>query len=529
MKKKRSKGPWGLYLIILYACARVATVQAQTSERIQQQCMDWLAAFTRYAQSLYVDDGVNQRGDSIGHFREHNDDMAMVVAFVHEYGRETDTQLPQGISYDQLRRMATKALRREVGSDRPVSVWNLALTEEFLNFNLEKYDEQQTAHRVEQLFGAKGARLQVADYACGWAMLPMNSQSVQWRRQMEERSRQGSAATDYQSGLMEDQVKALVALCLLDNKRPDSQRLQPLNGRWRSVWQRVVSPMVLPDGECGLTARKYGELTAYAALATVMQDADALMLEQRLVHRLTRDKPVPAVRRGKHHAQEANTDETVRLATLLTTTWLLHDFYGDWASPPANWADFARRSMGVRRMDELQAIRSQTAERFAYLSWRGQQEPPTVGLGSEEPPTQWVAYRTGRDAYCLWATPGNALIAVGNVDDIDFYTTAVSPQPGAATMELDPCTVGKRKKKDRTRRMEAHVYFAGITEQRAKRLVATTFDMSRDGWTIILCDDTDGKRYLLAFDPDGTAPPFQMPKELRKEEAGIVRMVVSPE
>ena len=60
-------------------------------------------------------------------------------------------------------------------------------------------------------------------------------------------------------------------------------------------------------------------------------------------------------------------------------------------------------------------------------------------------------------------------------------------------------------------------------------MAGTTFDMSRDGWTIILTDDTDGKRYLLAFNASGTKTPFQMPKELKKEEKGIVKMVITPE
>ena len=523
MKKNRDLSRWRLYLIIICACARAATLQAQTSADVQRQCMEWLAAFTSYAQSIFVDDGVNERGDSIGHFREKGDDVAMVVAFVHEYGQEAGAELPQGMSYDQLRRMAIKALRGEISQKRASTVWNLALTEEFLNFNLEKYDEQETAQRVESIITEKAGSLMASDYACAWNMMPMNAQAAQWQQKMNERARQSGLNSIY----WKDQVRSIVALCLLGSKKPDAAMRQPFTGRWRNMWQQEFLPVVMPNGETALSVADFDDLPVYAAMATLGQDADALMLEQRLIDRLTSMKPTTAAaKHQKHHAKDEHAKDFAAWASLLTTTWLLHDFYGDWGAPASTWASFMNKSQGVRLMNNQRAIRSLSKERFAYLTWSNLKEAPTIALGKEEPATQWVAYQTGKTPYCIWATPGNALIAVGDVDDVNFFSMAVDEKPGTQTMELDPRIIGKQKKKNKMKRLEAHVYFAGISEERAKRLVATTFDMSRDGWTIILCDDTDGRRYLLAFNGSGTQTPFQMPKELRKEEDGITKMII---
>ena len=487
--------------------------------------MEWLAGFTSYAQSIFVDDGVNERGDSIGHFRERSDDVAMVVAFVHEYGQEAGILLPQGMSYDQLRRMAIKALRGEISQKRASTVWNLTLTEEFLNFNLEKYDEQETAQRVESIIAEKAGSLMASDYACAWNMMPMNAQAAQWQQKMNERARQSGLNSIY----WKDQVRSIVALCLLGSKKPDAAMRQPFTGRWRNMWQQEFLPVVMPNGETALSVADFDDLPVYAAMATLGQDADALMLEQRLIDRLTSMKPTPpAAKHQKHHAKDEHAKDFAAWASLLTTTWLLHDFYGDWGAPASTWASFMNKSLGVRLMNNQRAIRSLSKERFAYLTWSNLKEAPTIALGKEEPATQWVAYQTGKTPYCIWATPGNALIAVGDVDDVNFFSMAVDEKPGTQTMELDPRIIGKQKKKNKMKRLEAHVYFAGISEERAKRLVATTFDMSRDGWTIILCDDTDGRRYLLAFNGSDTGTPFQMPKELRKEESSITKMIIPP-
>ena len=92
--------------------------------------MEWLAQFSKYAKGLFVNDGVNDRGDSIGHFREANADVTMVLAFLHEYGGQIGLQLPQGVSYDQLKRMAMKSLRWEIAKGNGNNVYSLALAED---------------------------------------------------------------------------------------------------------------------------------------------------------------------------------------------------------------------------------------------------------------------------------------------------------------------------------------------------------------------------------------------------------------
>lgn len=83
--------------------------------------LQMLADFMPYAASLYVDAPDNAEGESCGYFRANsagasnedgvrtNADMAMVCAMVCEYGPARMT-LPQGLDFDTLRSMASKAL-----------------------------------------------------------------------------------------------------------------------------------------------------------------------------------------------------------------------------------------------------------------------------------------------------------------------------------------------------------------------------------------------------------------------------------
>ena len=520
----------GLYLIIIYAYAWAMPASAQSADRVQGQCMEWLAQFSKYAKGLFVDDGTDERGDSIGHFREANADVAMVLAFLHEYGEQIDLQLPQGVSYDQVKRMAMKSLRWEIAKGNGSNVYSLALTEEFLNFNLEKYDEEDVAHVVEKAL-EKGRQGQVPSaLACAWAMMPMNGKAESWKQRMTELSRAGHVATDFQSGQTDEQLKCVVALCHLLGKKPDAPILKALTSRWNEVWRDVVSPMLMPNGACAIDAKQFGGLPFFAAMGNLKQNADALMMEYLLLEKLTREiRPVAPQKHQKQGKGQPEVKSVVQLATLLTTVWLLHDYYGNWAPQPSTWNDFLQRSMGTRVLESIKTVRSLTQERFAYFTWANLKTEPCISTPDAGKGNEWTAYQWGSRPYCLWATPGNALIAVGDIDDLDFYSNATAQKAGLETMEIDPKVIGKRKNRAKMKQLEAHVYFAGITEDRAKRLAGTTFDMSRDGWTIILTDDTDGTRYLLAFNASGTQTPFVMPKELKKEEKDIVKLVISPE
>ena len=530
MRKLLSATSVWLYLIIICACAKPATVSAQSADRVQSQCMEWLAQFSKYAKGLFVNDGVNDRGDSIGHFREANADVTMVLAFLHEYGGQIGLQLPQGVSYDQLKRMAMKSLRWEIAKGNGSNVYSLALAEEFLNFNLEKYDEEGVARVVEKAV-EKGRQGQTPSaLACAWAMMPMNGRAATWQQRMADLSKAGHAATDFQNGMAEEQMKCLVALCHLIAKKPDAPIMKALTDRWNAVWNDVVAPMIMPNGACAVDAQEFGSLPFYAAMGNVKQNADALMMEYLLLEKLTSQlTPFTPQKHQKQGKDQPKVQSVVRLASLLSSVWLLHDYYGDWAPQPSTWSDFLQRSMGTRLLDGLKTVRSLTQERFAYFTWANQKNEPCLSTPENGKGNEWTAYQWGSRPYCLWATPGNALIAVGDTDDLDFFSNGTSQKAGLQTMEIDPKIIGKRKQRAKMKHQEAHVYFAGITEDRAKRLAGTTFDMSRDGWTIILTDDTDGKRYLLAFNASGTKTPFQMPKELKKEEKGIVKMVITPE
>ena len=91
-------------------------------QELKQRSLAMLARFMQYAKSIYTDAGVNARGDSCGYFKAQNAgqsdedgvrtnaDLAMVTAFVAQYGKKEGVALPRGIGYGDLQRMARRAL-----------------------------------------------------------------------------------------------------------------------------------------------------------------------------------------------------------------------------------------------------------------------------------------------------------------------------------------------------------------------------------------------------------------------------------
>lgn len=122
--------------IIILSLLVSATLFADSGNdiSIKKKCLDILAKSMTYTASIYTDAGINNSGDSCGYFKatnagmnnedgvRTNADMAMVCAFVYNYGKKNHIVLPAKISYPQLRTMALKALRYAYSTHRALQL-----------------------------------------------------------------------------------------------------------------------------------------------------------------------------------------------------------------------------------------------------------------------------------------------------------------------------------------------------------------------------------------------------------------------
>ncbi len=88
---------------------------------MQQDLLQMLARSLQYAQGIWQECDSNSRGEACGYFRGYsagqsnedgvrtNADFAMICAFLYKYAKGK-TELPQGITWEHVRDMATKAL-----------------------------------------------------------------------------------------------------------------------------------------------------------------------------------------------------------------------------------------------------------------------------------------------------------------------------------------------------------------------------------------------------------------------------------
>ena len=223
-------------VLMLHSVAALSTIA--DDERVKSECLQSLVRFMQYASTIYTDCGINARGDSIGYFKgsdagksnedgvRTNADLAMVAAFVYETARTADIDLPAGLTYPQLRRMAIRSFRYALsthranrlfvctdqkywGSDTQHHQWesslwalSVALAGEFIDrgWGLTSYERQQ----LERLLAAE------ADYELtrpvptgyqgdtkaeenGWesnvlaaavAFFPQHPNAAQWREAM---------------------------------------------------------------------------------------------------------------------------------------------------------------------------------------------------------------------------------------------------------------------------------------------------------------------------------------------------------
>ena len=349
----------------------VMTADYLGEPEMKHRCLTMLGRFMQYAKSIYTDAGKNRLGDNCGFFKARNAgqsnedgvrtnaDMAMVTAFLWKYGHENDIALPSGISYDDLQRMASRALNYALSTHRSnqlmtctdkkywgtqnmhyqweSSLWSLSVT---LAAHFLGKTDGRDGEQLRKLLAAEAdyelTRKIPAEYmgdtkaeengweanvlACATALMPQHEHAKNWHETMlrfafncytvaADATNQAVVAgrkacewyagqnlyddftlqnhnyfhTSYQNVVIQELAESLLALHLLKGEKTTES--DAFTWHWQEVWDQVLAPLALCDGELAMPNGNdwsmflYDQLPAYAAMATILRNADALMLE----------------------------------------------------------------------------------------------------------------------------------------------------------------------------------------------------------------------------------------------------------
>lgn len=635
--------------------AMLPVFASETDSCIQDGCMQSLLRFMQYARSIYVDAGVNSRGDSVGYFKawsagesnedgvRTNADMAMVVAFVNKYGLPSVEKqtgiLPAGITFEELQTMASRALRyaysthrsnrlmactdgkywgsspeddgyREKRHQWESSLWTLsvALASGFLGDKARDGDdfvknvlvsecdyqlmrEVPTGYQGDTKAEENGWEANVL--ACGCALYPDHEHAGRWREALnryafncytvaadaqDNTMIEGRMAKDwfvgpnlyddftlqnhnyfhtsYQNVVMQEQAESILALHLLNSSFTHINRA--LTWHWQEVWDQVLAQLSLVDGEMAMPNSNdwsmflFDQLPAYAAMATIMRNPDALMLERRCLQSLLL-------------RQQTTTDGSYMLnsdigprrmgvtAHRVMMTWLMHELFPtDFL--PSTWDDFVARHSDAKEFASQHVVRGMSKDRFTCFSWSkglknctGIIVPNTVeaskimipykqGFGGnligepermvEQPAfitkgNEWVAFAGGSHPFCIWSTPGNAVIVLNcgvnmalSMDPFTSEERHIHHGDGWVSIDNTIGIIGgKEVKLDKkgvvnsintavlsSEKADAVVYYSNVSQQQTSQL-ARLMQVSRDGDIIkVKAEDPDGTVYRIEYD-----------------------------
>jgi len=433
-------------------------------QQMQQRCLAMLSRFMTYAKSIYTDAGKDKQGNNCGYFKARsagqsnedgvrtNADMAMVTAFLWKYGKDHQVSLPEGITYDDLQRMASRALNYALATHRSNQL--LTCTDKKWWGTKDKYYQWESslwslsvalaAHFLDKTDGREGQLLRQlltaeADYeltrkipteyigdtkaeengweanvlACAYALMPQHAHAQAWHDAMlrfafncytvaADANNQTPVAgrkasewyagqnlyddytlqnhnyfhTSYQNVVIQELVESMLALRLLGAQPTEiSKDVQTaFTWHWQEVWDEVLAPLALCDGELAMPNGNdwsmflYDQLPAYAAMATVMRNADALMLENMALKYTEARQQTTA-----DGAWMLNADIGPRrmgvTAHRVMMTYLMHQLYPTGTLTPTVWADFQRRQAATKLWKSQNIVRSMSKDRFVCFSW----------------------------------------------------------------------------------------------------------------------------------------------------------------
>ncbi len=200
--------------------------------------------------------------------------------------------------------------------------------------------------------------------------------------------------TSYQNVVMQEQAESILAAYYM-NSSTDITLHRSLTWHWKEVWEQVLAQLALVDGELAMPNGNdwsmflYDQLPAYAAMATIMRNGDALMLEKRCLDQLLARQATTGDGRYLLNAdigarRMGVTAHRVLMAAMLHCLFPTKELPEDDRSIyvygkeervempeviPTTWEDFQQRYATAKVFPCQHLVRAMTKERFTCLSW----------------------------------------------------------------------------------------------------------------------------------------------------------------
>ena len=558
----------------------VITYDYLGEDGIKSTSLQMLARFMQYAKNIYTTAGTNSQGTSVGYFKANsagqnnedgvrtNADLAMLSAFVYQYGQKHGVSLPSGMTYQNVLDMSLGAIRWAYSTHRATQlktctnnaywgsldntyVWESSLWTESLGFATWLLQDKLTATDLQQI---KKVICAEADYELtrtvptgyagdtkaeenGWetnvlsiacALYPDEANADAWYAKMQsfafncysmlsdandETLVDGKPAkewyvgqnlyddytlqnhnyfhTSYQNVVIQELCESYLALkCMQkNNKYPLSETLL-----WnqKPMFDAVLKDLALADGELAMPTGNdwsmflYDQLPAFAAMATIFQDNEALMLEN-LALKYTKARQSTT----SDGSWMLNSDIGPRRMGVtghrVMMTYLFHEYFSVADAQPSTWDEYVKAHSTTKYFETQNLVRSLTKDRFTAFYWNdglkkysGEIVPNSVDKNKIMVP--FVTHNTGNilgtyskadntasvkgnyslypdgyamsgviqanggsipRAFTLYSTPGNAVILIDALK-ANSATSVSSEQVGMMGISADPFTKEKR-------------------------------------------------------------------------------------
>ena len=360
--------------------------------------------------------------------------------------------------------------------------------------------------------------------------------------------------TSYQNVVMQEQAESILCTYLLCGQPEGLHR--SLTWHWNEVWEEVLAQLALVDGELAMPNGNdwsmflYDQLPAYAAMATIMRNGDALMLEKRCLDQLLRRQQTTGDGRYLLNADIGARRMGVTAHRVMMTI-LLHHLFPTVDLQIKDWEDFRQRHAAAKIFPSQHLVRAMTKERFTCLSWSeglknftGCIVPNNVkdskimipykkGFGGnligepkafpEKPKITtdgngWkVSGTIDGQPFLIWSTPGNAVIVVNRPAymalSYDPFTKEnrsitegdrwINIDGRISVVGNDRYFIGEKKVVNSigtrvlTGEGQATVYFSGVDAKETARLARLTKVKLKGNLLTVKTQDPDGTPYKV--------------------------------
>ena len=421
-----------LIAVCLFLAAVSVQADKLDDRYIRQQCMQSLRRFTVYARSIYTEAGTDEDGNIAGFFRAKdagkssedgvrtNADLAMVCAFVWQQGKK-DAGLyemsSRALRYATATHLANKKMKCTDGKhwgsmgshwqwESSLWAYSVAMAAKYLGEEqsepVRRLLEAEADNALERpvLTGYEGDTKAEEN---GWdtnvlavaaAFYPRHPHARLWQEKMERLAfncytvdadsthtlyegtnlfpdftlqNHNYFHTSYQNVVIQELAESMLA-------SPRQLSKAGLVHHWQEVWDEVLARLALADGELAMPNGNdwsmflYDQLPAYAAMATILKNPDALMLELRCLEQLLK-------------RQQTTTDGSYMLhpdigprrmgvtAHRVMMTYLMHQQFGTRRIKASCWQDFCQRMAKTKVFTSQQIVRTMSEDRFACFSW----------------------------------------------------------------------------------------------------------------------------------------------------------------